>query len=294
MLHCHTDSVPLVRVWELAEELHVLSADILELIRPHDPWVTSHLAAVPRQALDAIRAAPPAPKWHAGEYYEWHTPPPGYRPAPPAPPTPTRPRRRRYRRRPGPKLISFEPPYEETNDGYGNNPTEDLRYEPIWSTRDVARYYGLTPATIRQWVRRGHLEPCGTSGPSHIFAREDVYAAAGAVARRRKTTATPAPATPPGDPHQERPSGRRPPRGRRPNDLDQSSVGIGSAKLQRLAAVTPKALVTTNEAATLLGLAPATIRAWVRRGHLAPATPPAGQRQLHFRLADLDQAARRR
>lgn len=55
-----------VRVWELAEQLRVPSADVLELIKPYDAYVTSHLRSVPQHALGAIRANPPAP--HPGYY----------------------------------------------------------------------------------------------------------------------------------------------------------------------------------------------------------------------------------
>ncbi|MDQ3485363.1 MAG: hypothetical protein M3445_08145 [Actinomycetota bacterium] len=70
--------------------------------------------------------------------------------------------------------------------GDGNNPTDGLRYEPIWSTRDVARFLGIEAATVRQWVRCGNLQPCGAEGASHVFEREVVLAAIDAIEERRR------------------------------------------------------------------------------------------------------------
>jgi len=304
-LHCHADTLEHVRVWELAEELRVLPTDVLELIKPYDTYVTSHLATVPRQALDAIRAHPPEPV-------------PGYyglqderrrrrlprmlreaedqatvarQHARPSRPRPGTPPRRRYRHRPGPKPVSYEPPYEDLDDdGYGVDPTRELQWEPVWSTRDVARYYGVKPATVRSWVTRGHLTPCGTDGPSHIFRRSDIRDAVTAIAGRRKRPAFPAKPSRQGDLDTQA-QAASPLTRRRP-----TPHGIAHPSLQRLAAVTPNATVTTAEAAKLTGLAPATIRAWVHRGHLTPATraPDQPAREQRYRLEDLQAATRRR
>lgn len=264
-----------MRVWELAEELGVMSADILDLIKPHDAYVTSHLATVPRQALDAIRANPPAERWQPHQYDEWHPwnrTPASFVPRPTPLTDPATGRRRRWRLRPGPKPITFEPPYEEDARGYGNDTIAELTYEPIWTTRDITRYYGVNAATVRQWVKRGHLAPCGKQGPSHTFRRHDIAAAVNAINGRRTAT---------GQPKDPRPG---------------EHGGLNAAALNRLANVKPNTIVTTTEAAALLGLAPSTIRAWVRRGHLKPSRasidPPT--RGLYFRLEDIHEAARRR
>lgn len=164
-----------MRVWELAEELRVMSSDVLKLIEPYDRYVTSHFANVPKQALDAIRASPPAPLWTASECDQWHPCQRAPVPTPEAISAPRLPRPRRLYRRPsGPGRVTFEPPFEVDDDGYGNDPTGELAYEPIWSTRDVAAYFGVVSASVRKWVARGYLHPCGKQGPSHIFESEAV------------------------------------------------------------------------------------------------------------------------
>jgi len=211
--------------------------------------------------------------------------------------------------------VSFEPEYEVDRYGDGSNPTDELRYEPIWSTRDVARFLVIEAATVRQWVRRGHLQPCGTEGASHVFEREVVLAAIDAIEERRRPAARPVkpPSTtaggaPSADPanelavHLARSDRRRPrtsARSRQPSDVP--SAGVGVTALHRLAMVTPDSVVTTAETAALLGLSASTIRSWVRRGHLTPTRSPkraadtgAGSAGLSFRLADIYQASRRR
>ncbi|MFD5964771.1 helix-turn-helix domain-containing protein [Streptomyces sp. NPDC060311] len=36
---------------------------------------------------------------------------------------------------------------------------------------------GVSPATIRKWVQRGHLSPAGRQGRAQLFRLEDVFAA---------------------------------------------------------------------------------------------------------------------
>jgi len=89
---------------------------------------------------------------------------------------------RKMKRRPGPKRISFEP----SSDYEYSDPRRDLQYEPIWSTRDVAFYFGVKPATVRQWVRRGHIKPDGSEGPSHVFRSQDVMDAYESISARTR------------------------------------------------------------------------------------------------------------
>ncbi|WP_201300387.1 helix-turn-helix domain-containing protein, partial [Nocardioides sp. AX2bis] len=81
-----------------------------------------------------------------------------------------------------------------------------------------------------------------------------------------------------------------------PNARHIRLAGAGTRTIHQLAATTPDSLITTVEAAALLGLRPATIRSWVHRGHLQP-TPRTGEhprRQQMYRLVDIYDAARRR
>ncbi|WP_158282892.1 helix-turn-helix domain-containing protein [Nocardioides silvaticus] len=266
-----------MRVWELAESLRITTAELLALIEPYDKYVTSHLATIPEMALRAIQSDPPAPTRKFSDYY-WHAEPrPRPRPSP-APPAASRlggnpfsGRRGRLRRRPGPRPVSFEPPYEEDDHGWGNDPTADLKYEPIWSTRDVARYYDVKPATVRQWVARGYLTPEGKEGPSHVFARNEVMDAwADISARRNESGKASSQSWPPSRPR-----------------------GLHATDLDRLNKVTPESLVTITEAAVMLGLAPATIRSWIRRGHITPH-PTSTPRRTLVSVADVHAAARRK
>src|SRR5690349_24806616 len=120
---------------------------MLRLVQAYDRYVTSHLSAVPQQALDGIRADPPRPRWpdhaHRIERDDDWLPPP-------AAPTVAAPRGtfppHGQRRRPGPRRVTFKPPYEEDEDGYGNDPVAELEFEPTWSARDVAEYAGVSIA----------------------------------------------------------------------------------------------------------------------------------------------------
>ncbi|KAA1399914.1 helix-turn-helix domain-containing protein [Aeromicrobium ginsengisoli] len=126
-----------MRVYELGRELGISSDEVARSLR-----LPSHLSSVPPSAADALRAANPSPA------------PPGNRP------------NNRFRRRPGPRLVTFEPPYDEdTTLGW----RRDLDYEPVWSTRDVAHYFDVRPSTVRQWVKRGYLKPTGTERGSSVF-----------------------------------------------------------------------------------------------------------------------------
>ena len=260
-----------MRVWELAERLRITTAELIALIEPYDRYVTSHLATIPEIALRAIQADAPSPTRQFGDYH-WHASPPATPAAVPNQPgrSPVARRRRRPRRRPGPAPVSFEPPFEMDDDGWANDPTKELQYEPTWSTRDVAHYFQVKPATVRKWVDRGYLVPDGRQGSSHVFARDDVFAAAAAIGARRKEAGRPSF-------HAGAPTRKR---------------GLTSHELDRLAKVRPDSLVTPTEAAAMLGLSPATIRSWIRRGHLRPHRTSTSRRTL-IPVADLYEAARR-
>ncbi|MFF3711148.1 helix-turn-helix domain-containing protein [Streptomyces phaeochromogenes] len=48
---------------------------------------------------------------------------------------------------------------------------------PLITTELAADEAGVTTATIRKWVQRGHLRPAGTQGRRRLFRLEDVFAA---------------------------------------------------------------------------------------------------------------------
>jgi len=48
---------------------------------------------------------------------------------------------------------------------------------PLITAELAAGEAGVTTATIRKWVQRGHLRPAGAQGRRRLFRLEDVFAA---------------------------------------------------------------------------------------------------------------------
>ena len=101
------------------------------------------------------------------------------------------------------------------------------------TTVQAAYMCGLRTSTIRQWVRRGYLQPIGRKGRSSLFAVEAVREAQDRVLERTRKPVEP----------------RR---------------GVASKDLDRQ--------VTTAIAARVVGVSPSTVRMWVHRGHLTPVS----------------------
>lgn len=132
------------------------------------------------------------------------------------------------------------------------------------TTAQAAAAYGVVPATIRQWVRRGHLVPSRREGRTSIFNARAVYGAALAAYERN-----------------------RQPRGLDHADYFGSKPIAGAGLTGRLMAE----LVTAEVAARAVDVSPSTIRSWRHRGHLRPVTFQ-GRTPL-YRLSDVVAAARR-
>lgn len=135
--------------------------------------------------------------------------------------------------------------YQSTDDyGYVLGPLQWVGPE-VLTTTEAAAAVGVSPSTLRQWVRRGHLKPAGWQGKQRTFTAEAVLAADRATDSRNKQPGTV------GHRHRDRhylaADGHR---------------GVSSANLTEL--------IDATEAARSAGVAPATIRAWVHRGHLHP------------------------
>lgn len=148
---------------------------------------------------------------------------------------------------------------------------DDRPYDvPIWigpdrlTAAEAGQAVGVTAATIRQWVARGHLLPVGSKGRAHLFVAADVIAVQHATNARLRI------------PVQSTRSGRRIP-------VNDRRRGVTSANISEL--------VTTSEAAQSAGVAEATVRSWVRRGLLTPAGR-RGRSHLFVRL-DVINLARR-
>ncbi|MGW2746962.1 helix-turn-helix domain-containing protein [Streptomyces sp. NPDC001450] len=56
---------------------------------------------------------------------------------------------------------------------------------PLITAELAAAEAGVSPATIRKWVQRGHLRPAGTQGRRQLYRLEDVFAAERATYRAR-------------------------------------------------------------------------------------------------------------
>ncbi|MFF3412800.1 helix-turn-helix domain-containing protein [Streptomyces sp. NPDC002742] len=56
---------------------------------------------------------------------------------------------------------------------------------PTVTSELAAAEAGVTSATIRKWVQRGHLRPVGAQGRRQLYRLEDVFAAERATNRLR-------------------------------------------------------------------------------------------------------------
>lgn len=154
----------------------------------------------------------------------------------------------------------------------GDDDEDSWPEEPRWwdwvgpaelSTPEAAAAFRVTPATVRQWVRRGHLDPLRRQGRTLIFDARAVYQASMATDKRNR-----------------QPGGLAPRTGRREGI---AAAGIPGSLM--------RAEATAAQAAHLVGVSAATVRAWVHRGHLAPASK-SGRTPYHL-VADVVAVARR-
>lgn len=104
--------------------------------------------------------------------------------------------------------------------------------QPVTAT-EAYEIMRIRPATIRQWVSRGYLRRVGSRGQAALYDREDLVKVRNMTEGRRNA--------PPSFP------------------------------VLNLPANYHDSLITTTEAATLLGVAASTVRSWVTRGYLVPA-----------------------
>jgi DNA-binding transcriptional MerR regulator len=258
-----------MRVWELAEQLRIPTADVIALLRAEGEWVTSHLNKVPGILVATIVANAPPPSKTAADYLP---PPPtaaeraAWQQAREAYDARTR---RLRRKRPGPRPVTMSLPYDE--DAYYRDKEDELRAQGEASTRDLVYFTGVKASTVRQWVARGYITPVRKVRGSNVFDVDEFLTVLEQIASRRSRKGRPRPRHPQ--------SPRRKP-------------GLTYAQFERLNRVHPNRLVTVAEAANLTGVAPATIRTWIHRRRLA-AHPNSRPRALKFRIRDLYAASRR-
>lgn len=147
-----------------------------------------------------------------------------------------------------------------------DDPISDLRYEPELTTRDVADFFRVTPAAVRQWVSRGYLRSTRQERSSNVFDTEEVFAAVNLIAANRKVTGN-------------------------ASRIDGYLAHSGPANR-----IPPKhydAIVTISEAARLVQVSPTTIRSWIHRGHLTQVDGST-RRPVQLRVDDVVNAARAR
>lgn len=259
-----------MRVWELAEQLRIPTADVIALLRAEGEWVTSHLNKVPGILVATIVTNAPPPSKTDADYL-------------PRPPTAAEraawqearqaydaETRRLRRKRPGPRPVTMSLPYDEG--AYYRDEEDELRAQGEASTRDLTFFTGVKANTVRQWVARGYITPVRKIGGSNVFDVDDFLTAYYEIPIRR--------------------SPRVRARQRHPHS-PRRKPGLTSAQFARLNRVHPDRLVTLADAASLTGVAPATIRTWIHRGRLV-ADRTSRPRAVKFRIRDLYTATRRR
>jgi hypothetical protein len=251
-----------MRVHELARILGISSSELLDRLRADGEWATSHMSRVPEPHVRLLTAAAhvavsgspraePAidassPRLTASQV--------SARPLLQALPRSFWSRRRG----PAPLTLADSSPVDDNDD--------PVRYGPELTTRDVANLLGVTQATVRMWVRRGHITPTGRYRNSNVFDTNAVLSAHEAIRSRTKPV--------PSEPSSQRRTW-----------LVEASVNIPARYHDRT--------VSIREAANLARVRPATIRTWIHRGHLQRL--PAGQsREVRLRVGDVFKAARRR
>lgn len=250
-----------MRVYELARIRGVSAADLITQLRADGEWVASHLSVMPTPVLSrylppshSVAATAPPRRSVSESRTSLPSLPPARVPFPPRP---------KPRRRPGPRPITMQ--RAARWDDY-DDPIADLRYEPELTTRDVADFFRVQQATVRQWVARGYLTPIRREGPSNIFRTSEVLDAFDLIEPRRKAA------------------------GEAPRSRSFFATTIAANRVE------PKhydRIVTIHDAAKLVGVNPATIRTWMRRGYLTP-TSDSKPRAVRLRIRNVIDAARGR
>lgn len=128
----------------------------------------------------------------------------------------------------------------------------EAQKQPV-TTDTAAEMLGIRPATLRQWVSRGHLQPVGRTGRQNLYQQADLHRVHAEVQARTQRV--------PG--------------------LKTAHVDFKHFEQ----------LVAADVAARIARVSPSTIRNWVLRGHLKPAGRD-GRRHL-YRVVDVLRAARR-
>lgn len=260
MLHRNVVRVCIVRVYELAWRLRIGASAALALVQAEGEYVTSHLSQVAQPVAERIIAAPPAPTHpeHADAdpgYIDWDSVRRSRLELQPGRPRPSH-------KRHGPARPTRRLPLQSQETCWIHSPPCECQYQEEITTRDAAAIFRVKPATIRQWVHKGYLQPSGRDGASNTFLLADVKRAAQAISTRRRGSGVSA---------------------------SQRGQFIRTTRLPHRY---DDRLLSVPESAALLGLSPSTIRSWIHRRVLIPAAS-SRPRAIQIRQGDLITAAQR-
>jgi len=164
-----------VRVHELAAELQLPVARILDELRTRGEHVATHLSTVPDPLVRELRQLHPVSECASDH--------PEGRPKELVAEVARGPRPvsfpQKQRRRPGPTPLVLDGFYFDEYDG-----TAILRHGGEVSVRDIAYALGIDRSTVRKWVQRGHLEPARFERGAMVFRVSDVIAARDLIRER--------------------------------------------------------------------------------------------------------------
>jgi excisionase family DNA binding protein len=235
---------------------------MVDRLRADGEWVNSHLSTVAAPVAGRYLGNRRAPVQLQPDHPTPIEQPADRHLAAPSAAEPHSARRLPFRRRPGPSPLTMR---QSAIDEY-DDPVEDLRYKSEITTRDAADLLGVTQATVRRWVARGHISPVGKFGAANLFNTRDVLDAYDHIQAKHKATG----------------------RARREHRY--------RVELRPVDRVRPKhydAVVAIGEAARSIGVSPSTIRSWIHRGHLIPLGS-SEHRAVRLRLGDVIAAAQSR
>ena len=164
-----------MRVHELAAELQLPVARILDELRTRGEHVATHLSTVPGPFVRELRRLHPVTE-HASDHAEAprvelvvkaarERRPVSYPPKP--------------RRKPGPMPLDLDGLYFDDYEG-----KTILRRGGEVSVRDIAYALGVDRSTVRKWVQRGYLEPARLERGAMVFRVSDVIAARDLIRER--------------------------------------------------------------------------------------------------------------
>ena len=234
-LQCHTCVMRRERVFQAAARLHVSSRRLLVYLDSQDLAHSTASSSLSSEAAVLLQRVTTAEVLTESS--------------------------RHYRYRPAPRKTFWS--WEHDDWGWDDRSWRNWTGPDELTTSDAAAAYAVTPGTIRQWVRRGHLSPLRREGRTSVFAARDVHDAAMATGQRNIQ-----PGGPLGrDRHHVRPAGRF------------------------LTADAMHRVVTAEEAGSLLSLSASTIRSWRHRGLLTPIRHES--RTPLYLMADVVSTARR-